>query len=92
MKNLFLIIVALVMLALTGCQSPKECIALCERANLWAKHCGYPELDVDTCARGLSGNHLESSKNAIKCWNSLIAWIPDTKAEFDCSKPPPIKP
>jgi len=23
------------------------------------------------------------------CWDALVAWTPNLKAELDCSKPPP---
>jgi len=72
--------------------TPPECVALCEQIQRWSEQCNGPKLSTTACMEKYAcraDNHYRQREKSVDCWNKLVQWTPNLKAELDCSKPPP---
>jgi len=88
------IVVLLALVFVTACEqvTPPECERLCKQIEQWSVTCNGPALSMDTCIRlhSVQSNNASSQRvMGAHCWDALVAWTPNLKAELDCSKPPP---
>lgn len=86
MKKLISLCV-LAFILLTSCGvTPPECVAYCERIEQWAEQCKKPKFSLASCKHHFECGGGNTCVGALRCWQMLLRWAPDMKAEFDCTK------
>jgi len=90
----FFLVFALIVL-MCGCETPSECLVLCNRAHIWTKacdtnsqHANLYDIACENFYAAVSGNRRNTMR--IDCWLKLATWIAESGGPaVDCTKPPP---